>query len=254
MFGKAHWSLALKGAVFGAGWLLFPGWLFVPFALLLYLKPLFRPGKLVRSFVVLLGIAFGASFLAPELAMFASGAGYFFAAYLGGLFVLLLGIKDLVFSNRAERYLLLYGCQFFGVFTLSFWYAVPLQLSQLLLISLLLFAASLLLFREFLGLLYDELLLGAPGAEGAAVWDEKRRRRALVWTLTLLTLELFWAIRFLPIGFLMQSALLLLFVIAGSVVLREHLQGALTRRAVLRAVTAVLFAALAIFAASRWEL
>ncbi|KKW47746.1 MAG: hypothetical protein UZ00_C0001G0002 [Parcubacteria group bacterium GW2011_GWA1_60_11] len=252
---KAHWSLALKGLAFGLGWLWLPGWLFALLALFLYFKPLFQPGKLLRSFFVLLGLSLGFSALAPALLPLFSGIGELLAAFLAALFFLLMGIKDLAFVHRSGRYLLLYAGLFLGVFMLSFWYAAPRDALRLLLVAALFLAASTLLFREFLGVMRDNLFLGVPGTEEAAsVWDEWKRRRVLVWALAFLVFQLFWAVNLLPIGFLMQAALLLLLVVLGSDALRAHMQGALTPFYVLRATTVLIFAALGIFAASNWEL
>lgn len=235
---RGHWLLALKGALFGASWLLFPGWLFLLAALALYFKPLFQPGKLFRSFLVLLAASFAARGLAPELELMFSGAAYFLALYLGGLFFFLMGIKDLAFTHRLNRYFTLYGGLFLAVLVFSFWHLYYPEPFRFLTVSLLFAAASVFLFREFLGL----------------VLEDRKRRRLLVWTLALLTFELFWAAGLLPIGFLSQAALVLLFIILGTELLREHLAGALTRTYVLRAVTVLIFAVLGIFAASSWEL
>lgn len=252
---KAHWSLALKGCAFGAGWLWLPGWLFALLALFLYFKPFFQPGKLLRSFLVLLGLAAGFSALTPALLPFFSGIGELFAALLAGLFFLLMGIKDLAFVHRTGRYLLLYAGLFLGVFVLSFWYAAPRDLLRLFLVTALFLTASTFLFREFLGVMRDNLFLGVPGTEEAAsVWDERKRRRLLVWALAFLVFQLFWAVNLLPIGFLMQASLLLLLVVLGSDALRAHVQGALTPFYVLRVTTVLIFVALGIFAASSWEL
>lgn len=235
---RGHWSLALKGLAFGASWLLLPGWLFLLASLALYLKPLFQPGKLARSFIVLLAVSFAARDLAPILEPLFAGISYLFALYLAGLFFILMGIKDLAFTHRLNRYLLLYAGLFLAVLALAFWYAYPLQPLRLVVVSLLFVAASALLFREFLGLM--------PGG--------RERRRLLVWMLTLLAFEFFWAVGLLPVGFLMQAALLLLFVVLGTDLLREHLEGTLTRGYTLRVVTVLVFVSLGIFAASRWEL
>ena len=252
---RAHWSLALKSAAYGASWLVLPGWLFLLVALGIYLKPFFQPGKLARSFLVLLAISFGVHWLVPAVEPLFAGISYLFALYLGGLFFLLMGIRDLAFTHRLGRYMLLYAGLFLGVAVLAFWYAYPRLPLRLVTTSLLFVTAAALLFREFLGLMHDQLLLGVPGVgEAGTIKGERKRRRLFVWALTLLAFELFWVVGLLPVGFLMQAALLLLFVVLGTDVLWEHLKGTLTRLYVLRVVTVLIFVTLGIFAAFRWEL
>ena len=83
------WSLLLKAAAFGVGWLILPFWVFVVLAALLYFLPVFQVLKLLFPFVLTLILAY---LVPPSL-----WAGLFLSA----LFFFILGVKDLVLIDRA---------------------------------------------------------------------------------------------------------------------------------------------------------
>src|SRR5580693_6484847 len=95
------WSLLLKPLAVAAAWLLLPWWGFLVVAAYCYFFPFFRPAAVGRAFFVflLLGI------LIPP--------GFFQAVGVAIVFLLILGIKDLVIVKRKAAYGML-------VFLLSF--------------------------------------------------------------------------------------------------------------------------------------
>src|SRR5882724_5769539 len=108
--GRIHWFLLAKAAIFGFGWLVLPAWLFFALAAGLYFIPFFRPQKLLIPFLLVLGFALKAP------------VNFWAAIFLGCVFYCLLGIKDLVFIDRAAAYevlvfllAFLYIFAFFGV-------------------------------------------------------------------------------------------------------------------------------------------
>jgi hypothetical protein len=253
---QAHWSLATKGFLFGAAWLSTPAWFFVLAAFLLYLKPFFQPAKLMRSFLILLGTAFTFRDIIPAIQDFSPSISYFAALYFGALFFMLLGIKNLVFLHRIERYFMFYNGLLLAVFISVFWHLKPAEPLQFLIISTLFVASVILILSEFLELLRDHFArsIASTEAGNSALLDKPKMLRLWSWLFGLLAFEIFLAIELLPIGFIMQAALLLLFIVLGTDLLRKHLEGSLTTNYVLRAVTVLIFATLVIFASARWEL
>ena len=86
------WFLIFKAAVFGAAWLFLPFWLFLLIALYLYFFPPFQ--------IFSLGLPF--LFTIASAAVFERGL--VMGAFLGLIFYLILGIKDLVFIKRVPAY------------------------------------------------------------------------------------------------------------------------------------------------------
>lgn len=89
---KIHWSLAIKAAIFALSWYFLPFWIFLFIGLYFYFVPFFQPMRHIFPFLLLLFFAF---FAAPSL---------WFLCFLGIIFYLLLGIKDLIFINRSDAY------------------------------------------------------------------------------------------------------------------------------------------------------
>jgi hypothetical protein len=89
---QIHWSLAAKTGIFGLGLIYLPYWIFVALALALYFYPPFHSGKFLFPFAV--AIFFSLSM--PKE--------YPIAILMSAIFLLILGIKDLVIVNRIRSY------------------------------------------------------------------------------------------------------------------------------------------------------
>lgn len=89
---RTHWSLLLKALAFGVGWFLFPKWLALIWALVLYCVPWFSPRTFLIPFVITLalGLWLPATFLAVIL--------------LTAMFFVVMGLKELVFVERVQIY------------------------------------------------------------------------------------------------------------------------------------------------------
>src|SRR3989344_5338932 len=116
------------------------------------------------------------------------------AAFYAFLFYIILGLKNLIFINRANWHQALHLLLFYALF-IHFWNIGDEATFLLRLVGI--FAASLLLIREFFKVV--------------AV-DSPKRRVVASWVLALLITEAVWVISWLPIGFLNSSPLASLIV------------------------------------------
>jgi hypothetical protein len=169
------WSSLLKPFAVAAAWLLLPWWAFLLVALYCYLVPFFRLLSLAPAFLAFLVLTLTAT------------TGFFQAVYAGVAFALILGIKDFVIVNRRAAYQLL-------VFLLSF-------------------AGSLLLFDNFAAWAAPTPFLALGSFSLFWLWlvasDPERQDPAALpaGIAALLLFEIGAIIFFLPISFFPQSAL-----------------------------------------------
>jgi hypothetical protein len=94
-FKRGGGELLLKAGILSAGWLLLPFWLFAVVALGFYFFPFFpffQPFRLELPYLVTL---FLAAVISPNI---------WTAAFLGILFFLILGIKELILISRVSAY------------------------------------------------------------------------------------------------------------------------------------------------------
>jgi hypothetical protein len=95
---RIHWSLLLKPLALVAAWYWLPFWLFFFVACFLYLFPLLPRSEARVAFLILLVISY---FLSHEL---------LHAAWIGVLFFLIVGIRELIFVDRRRAYHILVLC------------------------------------------------------------------------------------------------------------------------------------------------
>lgn len=189
------WSLLLKSGAVAALWLLgkaawsvgfgLPFWLFAILAAYLYFIPPFRPGYFLPQFLL---FGFFSVILPP---------GIMSALALGAVFSLLLGIKDLVFINRETAYellmfLLLFLAAISGYSAVDNWAGW-----------------GMLFLPPVLGVIYALLARELPFR------DPPREHRAGAVSVLggFLIVESALVLLFLPLDFLYQAALFMLFVI-----------------------------------------
>ena len=197
---------------------------FLTTAIFLYSKPIFNTFYFWASFLILLVMALN------------SPPSFLMAAFYAFLFYIILGLKNLVFINRANWHQALHLLLFYEMFLL-FWGAGDETTFLLRLAGI--FVTSMLLIREFFKV--------------AAV-DFPKRRVIASWILALLFAETVWAISWLPIGFLNSAALALLAVFTLINLTLSHFKGTLNKKAVLSAITFFILFALAIFITSKWRI
>lgn len=182
---RIPWYLVLKAALFGAGWLVLPYWLFLVLAAYLYLIPLFQAATVGLPFLFTL-------FLAAVI------PGSLWAAlFLSLLFFFIAGIKDLVFVDRLTAFSLLVLVLLF----LLFFYSYSVFDAGLALVSAGWFLGAVLvsffLFRSFV--IY--------GFKDRAT---KRFRNTALALLSFFVLEIALALLVIPMNFLYSTALLFL--------------------------------------------
>lgn len=148
-----------------------------------------------------------------------------------------LGINDLVFENLPVLYQFLNTAMFFTLFTMFF----SADLSSYFSVKYL--AAALVIFLFFRETF--QVLLPAY-----------RRKRALlmVSVLTLITVELLWAIKLLPIGFVNSAALATLAAFLLRDAAGSFIQGNLSRTFILKRATLLIVLLVFILGASQWTI
>jgi len=221
--------LALKAAVFGGLLVIASGakqshWplalLFILAALYFYFRPSLNVGQFFASFLVLITTA-------TLIMSLRGGAEAIFiplSLFLGFLFFLLLGIKNLIFVKREPFYYLLNGLLLLVIFILFFWSAQ----SHLFFVKyLLVFFAIAFLFKEFLNFFIPESL-------------HSQKRNLVVWGTAFLVLQLLWVISLLPISFLNAASLSLLIMLILQDFIVHHFSGTISRQLVLRNITVFL--------------
>lgn len=222
--------LASKAVVFGVFLLLlqqgkFGFWplvFFLAVSLFLYAIPLFRTLELLGIFVLHLAITL------ISVRTFIGGP-YFLlvVSYFSLAFYLILGIKDLVFTQRTAWSRVLHLGLAYPALLLFYYYGQAAILPRLAGI----FFVLLILERRLL------------------------TKRVASWALSLLTLESVWAIGLLPIGFLSASALALTArYLLTDLGFHYYSTGNLNKKILLTNATVFVILSVLILAVSRWSL
>ena len=219
--------LLLKACVFGLSWLFMPFWFFLLVAVYFYFVPFFQPFKLLIPFILTLAAAAAVPY------------GFWFAAFLGLLFFLLLGIKNLIFVNRFENHqlmvFLLLFLIFFGLFSnFENW--------QRWTVSIGLLGAGLSFF-----FLFEEL----------ADYSRERSesRKMLVAGLgSFILWQAASVIIFLPLNHFYQTALLFLSSVIVADIFLEYLAKKLDRRKILNDFSIFFVLVSVILASANWGL
>ena len=216
--------------------------IFLFFAGILYLQPIFKTSSLLFSFLSFAAL----SLLVPSrFAIVFARSGFESAPAVGlwlcalvfaGIFFLIAGVKNMVLLRRREWYYLLYLCLnylalflFFSIGTsVGFW-----------LKALVFFAFNVGLLREFLR--FQDFQL-------------QRLHKVGVFIIALIILECLWAVSLLPLGFANSASLMTVIIFTISEIFQRYIRGTLNARFI-RLNT--LFAAgvlLVIFLVSNWKL
>lgn len=231
IFGRIHWSLALKAAIFSLGWFFLPFWAFLLIALYFYFSPLFRPLTLALPFSLL--ILFAA----------AEPKGVPLAVFFAVLFYLILGIKDLILINRKESYealVLLLSFLMFVTFFVRLDGGIDLRALPYSLATVTAFV--------FLALCFLRYDLG---------FEEKnvRRRRNIALGLTgILLWQISLAALFLPINFLYQAAILFLAAAMALTLMADYFANRLSRQRILVDFSIALVVLVFILGSASWGL
>lgn len=229
---------AKGGSAFGGDFSFFAIFVFFLLAGWLYFSQLPERFHFRVSFLVLVATAVFA------LRFFGSN---FYLAFLGCLvfgflFYLLLGLPALVFRNRQSVYLLLNTGLFSVVFLLFFGAD---KLKHFLTINFLIFLVIFFLFKECFDFLHSAV-------HNSLFIVHNSRFVSLVFAF--LSLELFWAISLLPIGFINLAVLQTLLVFLTRDFALAYFSGRLDRRFLIYQFLVFIALVSLIFSVSRWSL
>ena len=191
---------------------------------------------------------FRISFLALTLTAFLTlrfSEGGFYPAFLaclgfGFLFYLLLGLPALIFKNRQSVYLLLNTGLFLAMFLLFF---SADKSKHFLTINFLLFSVVFFLFGECFGFLRSAV-------HNSSFVVHNPRFLSLVFAF--LSLELFWVINLLPVGFINLAILETLFVFLTRDFTLAYFSGRFNRQFFVYHLLVFIILIIFIFANSKW--
>lgn len=247
LFTNKQWkSLLLKVFLFGSGLLglhffnfsLSAIFIFCLLLLWFYFSQLPERGYSRISFLVLVLTAFFA------LRFFGTSfyLAFFSCLVFSFLFYLLLGLTAFIFKNRHSVYLFLNTGLFLAVFLLFF--SVD-KSKYFLFLNFLLFLIIYFLIKEcfdFLRSAVQNSLFLIPNSQFIAL------------VLAFLSLELFWAISLLPIGFINSAILLVLFVFLMRDFTLAYCSGRLNRRFLIYHSLIFVVLVILIFSTSKWSI
>jgi len=211
------------------------GWLFIVIFLAaafhFYFRPVFNSNQFLYSFLALivLSLLFFKSSLAIGYWLVASGL------FVGFLFFLLLGIKNLILSHRQTLYYFLHGVLFL-VILIFFFYS---QFSSFFIKYILVFFGIYALLKEFLDFFAGEKA-------------SSRKINLVVLSGAFLAIQFIWLTGLLPFGFVNAAVFVLLIIFILEDFILHHFSGTISRKIVLRNTTAFLVLCLVIFGMANW--
>ncbi|HTY39633.1 MAG TPA: hypothetical protein VMC43_00890 [Candidatus Paceibacterota bacterium] len=220
------WSLIVRAVIFGGAWLILPFWAFAVLAFGMYFFPLFQPFLLFVPF--LLTIVFAGLL----------GTSLWGAVFLGILFYLVIGIKDLILIDRRRAYHILTFLIFLALF-LNFFYHYPRPD-----VPFAAFGLGLIFFIVFRG--FVAYIIPEAG--------EAHRATFVSGLAALLVGQLALILLVLPLSFFYQTALLFLSVVLLAEFVIDHLEDRLDRRIVLTNASIILVFFSVVLALNRWGL
>ena len=198
-------------------------------ASVLYFRPSLNNFPYLGSFVSLLSLAIATIAFLPQNWLLVLAPVFF-----SFLFYVLLGVKNLIFVNRKGWYYLLSSALFYILFAIFF-------LSSRADYFILKLGGLLLVFLILLGEFLKIFITGYP-----------KRRLLVCWALSLLIVELVWAVGLLPMGFLNSANLTLLALLFLINLATHHFNGTLKRKLVLSSAAVFVSLCLLIFATSKF--
>ena len=198
-------------------------------ASVLYFRPSLNNFPYLGSFVSLLSLAIATIAFLPQNWLLVLAPVFF-----SFLFYVLLGVKNLIFVNRKGWYYLLSSALFYILFAIFF-------LSSRADYFILKLGGLLLVFLILLGEFLKIFITGYP-----------KRRLLVCWALSLLIVELVWAVGLLPMGFLNSANLTLLSLLFLINLATHHFNGTLKRKLVLSSAAVFVSLCLLIFATSKF--
>lgn len=235
-------ALLLKTILFGGslgfakaeGLGFFPIALFLAVALIVYLRPAFRPFQFAASWCALVILSLGMA------AIFSRALLWVPAIIISSLlFAVLVGVKDMHLVYRREWHCVLHLAFAYELFALLF-LREELRSSPLLLLGV--FALLLFLLLEYLTV-NERGMVATPSL-----------RASVAGALSLLTLEMLWAVRLLPLGFInAANAVFIFFFVAHGITIRAF-EKTLTRKSLFTLVSLFVVLFCLVLFTSHWSI
>lgn len=218
-------GLLLKSFIFGLCWLFLPFWIFLAISVYFYFVPFFQPFKLLAPFLLILA----AGLIIPH--------GLWFAVFMGFLFFLLIGIKNLILVNRFDNHQLMVFLILFLVFFGFFWRFENWQKLTISFTSLAIAFFYFFLFRELADYFEN---------------SDKSKKTMVAGLGSFLIWQAVIAILFLPLNYFYQTALLFLLSVILTDLLLEYSAKKLDRRKILSDFSVFLILSSIIIASANW--
>jgi len=226
------WFLIFKAGLFAGAWLFLPFWLFLLIALYLYFFPPFQIFRL--GFPFLLTIAGAAVF----------ERGLVGGVFLGLIFYLILGIKDLIFIKRVLAYKLMTAALIFLVTSGFFhrflsWGSVSITFWSLVMTTIFfLLSKNLYNYEEF----------SSPQTPKAG----RPEKLLALGILGLLGWQLAFLLLFLPFNFYYQIAFFSVFILVILALTLDYLRGLLFRKKFIVGLSFLFVFLVFILASTEW--
>jgi len=236
---QTPWSLVLKASAVAGAWALLPTFFFIALVLWLFFVPLFRTRAVLAPFIVFLFLAFYLEH------------GFLTGVVLGAIFFLLMGIKDLVFLNRAFAYHVLFYLLLIIVF-LSFYARAGSSIAAAPLFGGLLLAAIYGFLAD--GLVKVSVSRGEMSTSlNLGVDWEKRKRLGLI-TSAFLVWQLSLALLYIPLIAFYAAAVLFIAAVVLIELLIQYLFGETNPRKILASFLIFFVFTSLILALNNWAL
>ncbi len=230
---SVSWSAIWRCALVSAAWAFTPYLVFLGASVYMYVTPFFRPMAFIFSFGVFL--ALGKIF--SEVGNI--NTVLVIAVLLGIALYLLLGVKDLLFINRAPAIFLFELILIGGIFFAFFWFAQP-ALFGIAAANVYVFIALLALLGEYFAFLLPEKKRGI--ARGAAA------------IMAFILFQILWAVSLLPLDFIHAALLMTIITFSMSDIAVSSLKKRLSARRLAIDVSAATLLVAILFLFSRWTL
>ncbi|MEK7546614.1 MAG: hypothetical protein AAB536_00290 [Patescibacteria group bacterium] len=220
-------GLLIKSCIFGLCWFFLPFWIFLLVGVYFYFTPFFQSFNLFIPFLMTLAAAAYVPY------------GFWPAVFLGILFFLILGIKNLIFVNRFENHQIMVFLLLFLIFFGFFSHFENWEKWIISTISLGIGLSFFLLFKELAD--YTRGNIGSKKNLAACLGS------FLLWQASSVII-------FLPINYFYQTALLFLLSVITTDVLLEYLNKNLDRKKILVDFSIFFAVTAAILASANWGL
>lgn len=222
-------GLAAKSVAFAISWFFLPNWVAPAVGLFFYLFPVFRVFEMAAPFAI-------TAFLA-----FTTEKSPLFAIFLAVVFYLLLALKDMRFVDKEHPQDILSFSLLSGLFISFFSFFNGWDSFAPVILSLLISFAAFFLLKAQISRRFIAKSGSDVGLVSAAI------AALMLWQLTLLMI-------FLPLNFVYQSAIALVFAVIVFGIVADYSSDIISKRRILVNFSAFLFFSAVILGSAQWGL